>query len=90
MKAFKVNISGRVQGVRFRASARDEAKRMGVSGWVRNLTDGSVEVFIQGQEEKLNSLLSWCYEGPPGASVTGVEYAERPIDPSINTFSIRY
>jgi acylphosphatase len=90
MKAYQVNVSGRVQGVCFRASARDEAKRIGVAGWVKNLFDGSVLVFMQGQEEQVNRLLSWCYQGPDGASVTSVDYVEKPIDTSINTFSIKY
>ncbi len=90
MKAFQVNVSGRVQGVCFRANTREEAKRIGVAGWVKNLQDGSVEVFMQGQEEKVNSLLSWCYQGSAGASVTSVDYVEKPVDPSINTFSIKY
>ncbi len=90
MKAFQVNVSGRVQGVCFRARTREEARRIGVAGWVRNLPDGSVEVFMQGPDEKVNSLLSWCYQGPAGASVVSVDYMERPVDPSINTFSIKY
>jgi acylphosphatase len=90
MKALQVKVSGRVQGVCFRARTQDEARRIGVAGWVRNLPDGSVEVFIQGPEEKVNSLLSWCYKGPAGASVAGVDYGERPVDPSISTFSIKY
>ena len=90
MKAFQVNVSGRVQGVCFRARTREEAKRIGVAGWVKNLQDGSVQVFMQGPEEKVNSLLSWCYQGPAGASVASVDFSERPIDPSISTFSIKY
>ena len=90
MKAFQVNVLGRVQGVCFRANTREEAKRIGVAGWVKNLQDGSVEVFMQGPEEKVNSLLSWCYQGPAGASVTSVDYVEKSVDPSINTFSIKY
>ncbi len=90
MKAIQINVSGRVQGVCFRASTRDEARRIGVTGWVRNLSDGTVEVLAQGPEDKLNGLLSWCYQGPPGAYVTGVDYVEVPADPSLNTFSIRY
>ena len=90
MKAIQINVSGRVQGVCFRASARDEARRIGVTGWVRNLSDATVEVFVQGPEEKVNRLLSWCYQGPPGAFVTVVDYTEMPVDPSMNTFSIRY
>ncbi len=90
MKALKINVSGRVQGVWFRASARDEARRIGVTGRVRNLSDGTVEIFVQGPEEKVNRLLAWCYKGPPGAFVTGVDYNEMPVDPSMSTFSIGY
>jgi acylphosphatase len=90
VKAFQVKVSGRVQGVCFRLSTREEAKRIGVTGWVRNLSDGSVLVFMQGSEEKVNSLLSWCYQGPAGASVASINYVQRPVDPSIRTFSIKY
>jgi acylphosphatase len=85
-----VIVSGRVQGVCFRANTREMAIRMGVAGWVRNLPDGSVEVFMQGPDEKVNSLLSWCYQGPACASVASVDYAEKPVDPTMNTFSIKY
>jgi acylphosphatase len=90
MKALQINVSGRVQGVCFRASAREEARRIGVAGWVKNVSNGTVEVFIQGPEENVNRLLSWCYQGPPGAFVTGVDYVEKSVDPSINTFNIKY
>jgi acylphosphatase len=90
MKAIRINVSGNVQGVCFRASARDEARRIGVAGWVRNLSDGTVEVFAQGQEEKVDRLLSWCYQGPPGAYVTDVDYTDDQVDPSMSTFSIKY
>jgi len=90
MKAIQVNVSGRVQGVCFRAATRDEARRIGVAGWVRNLSDGTVEVLAQGPEDKVDRLLSWCYQGPPGGYVAVVDYTEVPADPSLNTFSIRY
>jgi acylphosphatase len=90
VKAFQVKVSGRVQGVCFRAYTREMAKRMGVAGWVRNVSDGTVEVFMQGPDEKVNSLLSWCYQGPAGASVASVDYVEISVDPSINKFSIKY
>ena len=64
MKALRINVSGRVQGVCFRANARDEARRIGVTGWVRNLSDGTVEVFVQGPEEKVNRLLVLVLSGP--------------------------
>jgi len=65
-------ISGRVQGVFFRASTRDEARRLGVSGWVRNLPNGDVEGLFEGEKGKVNRLLVWCYQGPPYAAVADV------------------
>jgi acylphosphatase len=90
MKAFLARISGRVQGVWFRASTREQARRIGVDGWVRNLPDGSVEVFMQGEDEKVDRLLSWCYQGPPGAHVLSVDYSDVVIDQTVKGFSIRH
>lgn len=90
MRAFLIRVSGRVQGVGFRAYAREEARRVGVTGWVRNLSDGSVELFIQGTEKDVNEMVSWCYQGPPHAFVTGVELSEMILDESLKTFSVRF
>ena len=68
-----VVISGRVQGVGFRYSARAEALRLGLCGWVRNRADGCVEAFFEGPKERLEQMLSWCGTGPSWASVAGVE-----------------
>ena len=65
----RVRVSGRVQGVAFRASAADEAERLGVGGFVRNLWDGSVEIEAEGEREQVESLVRWCRRGPPGARV---------------------
>jgi acylphosphatase len=72
-------VTGRVQGVSYRASTIDEAERLGLSGWVRNRGDGSVELEAQGTPEQIESLLAWCRVGPPAARVTGVQVAERPV-----------
>jgi len=68
----RVSIRGRVQGVYFRISTREEALARGVSGWVRNLTDGSVEMVAQGERPAVESLLAWCRQGPPRARVDEV------------------
>ncbi|MCR4392363.1 MAG: acylphosphatase [Candidatus Acetothermia bacterium] len=66
-------IAGRVQGVFFRAHARDLAQRLGLVGFARNLPDGRVEVVAEGDEEKLQELVRFCHRGPPLAEVTGVD-----------------
>jgi len=68
-----VVIRGRVQGVFFRAEARERALSLGVAGWIRNNADGSVEAVFEGPEERVESLLRWCGHGPPGAVVEAVE-----------------
>jgi acylphosphatase len=72
---FRVHLAihGRVQGVYFRASAIHEARNLGLTGWVRNCPDGSVEAVAEGSRKKLDDLIGWCRNGPPGARVKGVE-----------------
>ncbi len=66
-------ISGRVQGVFFRMETKRAADRFGVSGWVRNKRDGTVEAIFEGDQDKVDAVLEWCYEGPPSAKVTDVK-----------------
>lgn len=68
-----VFVSGRVQMVNFRTHARDEAKRAGVDGWVKNLSDGRVEAVFEGARAGVQRLVSWCYSGPPHAEIDHVE-----------------
>lgn len=68
-------VSGRVQGVCFRAYTREEARRLGLAGWVRNLPDGRVEAVFEGEKEKVERAVAWCRLGPPSADVSGVEVA---------------
>ena len=75
-----VFVSGRVQGVNFRASARDNARSAGVSGWVRNCDDGRVEAVFEGVRPAVQKMVSWCYGGPSYARVEHVEVRwEQPI-----------
>ncbi|MFO8034540.1 MAG: acylphosphatase [Candidatus Bipolaricaulota bacterium] len=73
MQAIYVLIYGYVQGVFFRASARDKALNLGLTGYVRNLPDGSVELEAEGEDDSLRELISWCHHGPPAARVERVE-----------------
>ena len=69
----QVLIEGRVQGVFFRASTRDEARARGLKGWVRNLPDGRVEALFEGDRQIVESMVAWCRKGPPYAYVDNVE-----------------
>jgi acylphosphatase len=68
-----VFVSGRVQGVYYRATTRETALERGVGGWVRNLDDGRVEAVFEGTEEAVESMVEWCHTGSPKARVDDVE-----------------
>lgn len=68
----RIRVTGRVQGVSFRASAIEEADRLGVSGFVRNLPDGAVEVEAEGERQLVETMVGWCYQGPRWARVEEV------------------
>ncbi|WP_448808591.1 acylphosphatase [Agromyces bauzanensis] len=72
----RVIVHGVVQGVGFRYSARHEAARLGVAGWVRNRFDGTVEAEVEGDEAAVASMLDWLAEGPPEAIVHSTEVSE--------------
>ncbi len=82
-------ISGRVQGVFFRVSMQEEATRLGVGGWVRNVPDGRVEFVAEGAPEAVDALVQWAHRGPPGARVTGVEVDEEPPTGQERRFEVR-
>ena len=89
-KRVHVYISGRVQGVWFRAYTKEEADRLGIKGWVRNLPDGRVEAVFEGEEEKVDEMIRWCHIGSPHSKVTGVEVIEEPYQGEFYRFEIRY
>ena len=78
---FRYRVSGWVQGVYFRATTRERALGLGLSGWVRNMPDGAVEVLACGQEAKLAELETWLRRGPEHARVVSVE--REPADPEV-------
>lgn len=85
-----VIVSGRVQGVFFRASTRDFASRCGVRGFVRNLPGGQVEAVLQGEREAVEKALAFLREGPPGAVVTDIAVDWRDPVESYEGFRVRY
>jgi acylphosphatase len=68
-----VFVSGRVQGVFYRATTRDTARDVGVDGWVQNLDDGRVEAVFEGPETRVEEMVDWCHEGSPSARVEDVQ-----------------
>jgi acylphosphatase len=83
-------VSGRVQGVAFRAYTEDQGRRLGVAGWVRNLADGRVEILAEGPREALESLVAFCRRGPPAARVEGVQAEWQPFGGDLGPFAMRY
>lgn len=81
-------ISGRVQGVYYRESTRQQAQRLDVSGWVRNLADGRVECHLEGTAEALKELELWLWQGPEAAQVTAVELADAAVE-GFTDFQVR-
>jgi acylphosphatase len=88
MKSVHARITGRVQGVGFRAWMEQTAERLGVRGWVRNRRDGSVEAVIAGDTSKVDEMLTMCWQGPPAAKVDGVSVDDAQA-PAGNGFESR-
>jgi len=84
-----LKVSGRVQGVYFRASTVEEARRLRLTGWVMNCRDSSVEIVAEGESEQLEKLIRWCRSGPPGARVEDVHTEWEVPKGEFPTFFIR-
>lgn len=81
-------ISGRVQGVFFRANTKEAAHKRNLAGWVKNRSDGRVEAVIEGEKKAVDSLIEWAHTGSPAANVTDVEVSfEEPV--GLSGFEIR-
>ncbi len=87
-KALHIKISGRVQMVGFRYAALELAKELDLTGWVKNVQDGTVEILAIGDEKNLKKLLGWAHSGPTGAHVEDVEYRWEEIKDKFNNFKI--
>jgi acylphosphatase len=87
--ARRLVIHGRVQGVWYRESMRQEAERLGIAGWVRNRVDGTVEAIVEGDAGAVAAITDWARRGPRDAEVRGVDVAEESVT-GATTFEKRY
>lgn len=86
----QVVIHGWVQGVYFRAYTRDQALSLGLTGWVRNRRDGTVEAYFEGAKEKVDQMVAWSRRGSPSSQVERVEVSYGPYSGAFDSFQIRY
>ena len=89
MIASRLVIRGRVQGVGYRYAMADTAQALGVTGWVRNRRDGTVEAFVQGELAIIDALLAWCHKGPPSARVDAIDATAAEADAMLDSFEHR-
>jgi acylphosphatase len=90
LRAIRGVVSGRVQGVAYRASFRREAVALGLAGWVRNRSDGKVEFLLQGRSDHVQQMLRWAGEGPALARVTDIDTTDAAYDADLSSFEVRY
>lgn len=84
-----VRVTGRVQGVFFRAWTRDQARALGVNGWVRNCSDGSVEAHVEGDEATIEQIIERMRSGPPSAKVEDLQISEASAE-NLGSFEVRH
>ncbi len=87
-RRIRLIISGKVQGVFFRVSLRDQARSLGVSGWARNNPDGTVEALITGESGNVDQIINWCSKGPPDAIVENIRKRKDTTDLNTSSFDI--
>jgi acylphosphatase len=88
IKCVQIMVRGRVTGVFFRAAAQREAKRLGITGWVRNRNDASVEILAEGEEDSIKEIVSWAHHGPSAARVESVDVRYRSYTGEFSDFRI--
>jgi acylphosphatase len=85
-----VVISGKVQGVWYRASTKKKAEELGLTGWVKNTADGNVEAVFEGDASMVDEMVAWCWIGPPLARVTDVKVTRREANGKFTDFMFLY
>jgi len=85
---YSIIVSGKVQGVFYRQSTKEKAVAAGITGTVENLPAGQVKIMATGTKEQIETLITWCKQGPPKAIVTSIEITEQPLQ-SFGQFSIK-
>ena len=83
-------ISGRVQGVFYRAFTEDVAQMLALKGWVKNRSDGAVEAVFEGKKEDIESAIRSCYKGPPSSKVNNIDVKWEEFKGEFQSFSVRY
>jgi len=83
-------VSGRVQGVFYRSETQEKAQQLGVSGWVKNLSEGRVEAVFEGERAKVEQMVEWAKKGPSGAIVNDLDLSWEEYQGEFNSFEIRY
>ena len=83
-----IQVKGFVQGVSYRKQTRSVAMRLGVNGWVQNLSDGTVEACLEGEEQSVDAVIAWCAFGPKKGKVDEVQITGYQIDTSFSEFKI--
>ncbi len=86
----RVMVEGRVQGVYYRSCAEEEARRLGVTGWIHNRRDGRVEMVIEGEERDVKAMIAWSRQGSPVSRVENVEVVREPYAGEFNDFRVLY
>ena len=88
IKCVYITVRGRVTGVFFRAATQREAKRLGITGWVRNRNDASIEILAEGEEDSIKEIVSWAHHGPSAARVETVDVRYRSYTGEYSDFRI--
>ena len=88
MIAVHISVYGEVQGTGFRTWSKEQAEKLNLSGWTRKASDGSIEIFSQGEEEKINEFVSICWDGPNMAFIDEVLVKDTNPDDSFSVFEI--
>jgi acylphosphatase len=90
MQTIKIKVTGRVQGVFYRQSAKEKADSLGIKGTIRNCEDDSVEIIATGSKDQLDKLVAWCKSGPPRAVVSNIATQQLSLQEFNNFSIIRY
>ena len=88
MKSYKIEVSGRVQGVFFRYYTKQTAEKLGLLGTVQNQPDGSVLIYVQGNDKEMDEFIKWCHQGSPPSKVDTVEVSDWPPSIEYHDFQI--
>ena len=78
-EAIHIIVYGRVQGVWFRAGSKERADELGILGWVKNRSEGTVEIYAEGEKSQLEIFIAWCQKGTPAANVTSLDINPMPL-----------